>query len=887
MMGAIMQKMNRRFAAACLLGAAVMSSARAAPPPVDARQPGLTLYVYEVEPMNRLQTLVDGQTPNISRNIATIDLSTPEDFGGLRSNFLAEAFGYVTVDVEGEYEFQLRSDDGSELLIDGRPVLNHDGLHDAKESRQAKVKLSAGEHEIRVRMFERGGEEVLQLKWMPPGASEFSHIPAERIFTEANVVHVTSPGRKKLIAPITNTRPGDGEPLKGVHPSFTLSTVVDGDFQPKVGGLDQFPDGRLALCTWDERGDVFIIDPRTRQAKRFATGLAEPLGLKIVDNQVYVLQKQELTQLIDHDHDGVVDEYKCISDAWPVTGNFHEFAFGLVYKDGWFYFSLAVAIDPGGATTDPQIAPDLQTQVGRGQVVRIERATGKIETYAQGLRTPNGIGLTSDGEIYLTDNQGDWLPSSKLLHIRQGHFYGSHQTPDHTWANKPVTPPIAWLPQGEIGNSPSQPAECTVGPWKGQILHGDVTHGGLKRTFIERIRTKDGEVENGCVFRFSQGLNAGVNRLLATNDGSYYLGEIGGPGNWGQENKARYGLQKLTFNGTPSFEMLAVRARTNGLEIEFTQPLLSTEGSEPTHYEVRQWRYEPAKTYGGPKIDETTLDVKSATVSSDRKRVFLEIDGLKEGHVVYLRVADRVRNVDDRPLLSTEAWYTLNAIPQDAPGEVAPPPTHNVLTEAERAAGWTLLFDGNSLASWRGAEQSDVPDGWKASDGEIRRVGDGGDLVSVEEFDDFELSVDWKIGPGGNSGIIWRAGLDELPVWRTGPEMQILDNALHNDGRNPLTSAGACYALIAPPRDVSLAPERWNTARIVANGTRVDYFLNNVRTASFDTGSDAWKSLIERSKFREMPNFARRSGGHIVLQDHGDPVAFRNLKIRRLGGKAR
>lgn len=853
----------------------------AAPPPLDARQPGLTLYVYEVEGMSRLQRLVSGQTPNVSRNVTTIDLKTPDDFGGLKEDFLAEVNGYLTVDVEGEYLLELRSDDGSELLIDGTPVIDNDGLHSAQVAKEAKVKLAAGEHEIVARVFNRGAEGQLTLKWMPPGATELSLIPADRYFTAAGVVHVTSPGRKALVAPITNTRPGDGEPERDVHPSFTLSGVVDGDFKPKVGGIDLLPDGRIAICTWDERGEVFLIDPTTRTAKRFATGLAEPLGLKVVDGEIYVLQKQELTQLIDHDKDGVADEYKCISADWPVTANFHEFAFGLVYKDGGFYAALAVAINPGGRNTVPQIDHDPQTSVGRGQVIRIDRATGKVECVAQGIRTPNGIGLTSAGEIYLTDNQGDWLPSSKLLHIRPGHFYGSHTTPDHEWASRAVTPPIAWLPQGEIGNSPSQPAECVVGPWKGQILHGDVTHGGIKRTFIETIQTPAGPVEQGCVFRFSQGFNAGVNRLITTSDGTLYVGEIGGPGNWGQQDKERFGLQKLTYNGAPTFEILAVRAKSNGFELEFTQPLLEGEGAEPTHYAVEQWRYEPSDSYGGEKIGGRTLDVKSATVSTDRKRVFLEIEGLKAGHVVYIRVADRLRDADDKPLWSTEAWYTLNTIRTGAPGDVGPAPAQNVLTDAEQTAGWKLLFDGKSLANWRGAEKTEPSAGWKAIDGELRRVDGGGDLVSSEEYDNFELILDWKIAPGGNSGIIWRSGLDELPVWRTGPEMQILDNARHNDGRLPVTSAGSCYALIAPDRDVSLAPDRWNTARIVARGTKVDYFLNNVRTASFDMASPEWKTLIEQSKFRDMPNFGKLASGHIVLQDHGDLVSFRNIKIRR------
>lgn len=863
----------------------LLSPVFAAPPPENARQPGLTLYVYDVEPMSRLQQLVGNQTPNISTNIPTIDLNTPNDFGGLKENFLAEAFGYLKVDAEGEYNFQLRTDDGGELLIDGTPVINNDGLHSAKVAKEAKIKLSAGEHEIRVRQFNRAADGQMTLMWQPPGAKDFALIAADRFFTAADVVHVTSPGKKKLIAPVTNTRPGDGEPEKDVHPSFTLSTIADGDFHPKVGGIDFLPDGTLALCTWDERGDVFLIDPKTRTPRRFATGLAEPLGLKVVDGDIYVLQKQELTQLIDHDHDGVADEYKCISDDWPVTANFHEFAFGLVYKDGYFYAGLAVALNPGGRSRVPQIDHDPQTSVGRGQVIRIAKDTGKVECVAQGLRTPNGLGLMSDGEIYLTDNQGDWLPSSKLIHLQLGHFYGSHTKPDHEWANKPVTPPIAWLPQGEIGNSPSQPAECTVGPWKGQILHGDVTHGGLKRTFIEKIHTPNGDVEQGCVFRFSQGLNAGVNRLIVGPDNALYIGEIGGPGNWGQDGKQRFGLQKLTYNDTPSFEMLAVRARSNGLEIEFTQPLLSSEGSEPTHYQLEQWRYEPSDSYGGPKLDEETLAVKSATVSKDRKHVFLEVPGLKAGHVVYLRVADRIHNAENKPLWTTEAWYTLSAIPTDQPGDVGAPPVHNVLSDAERSEGWKLLFDGSSLANWRGTEQSTPPAGWKAIDGELRRVEGGGDLVSAEEYGDFELSLHWKISPGGNSGVIWRAGLEELPAWRTGPEMQILDNARHNDGRNPLTSAGSCYALIAPPRDASLGADRWNTARLVARGGKVDYFLNGVQTASFDMASPEWAALVKQSKFADMPMFGKRPSGHIVLQDHGDLVSFRDVKIRRISAK--
>ena len=897
------------------------------PPAPDARRDGLTLYVYEVDDaLRQLQPVVGGQTPNASRYIDVIDLKTQDDFGNVKEPFVALAHGFLRVDKPGVYEFRLSSDDGSTLRIGNTQVINNDGLHGAKESVHGKIELAAGIHEVHVDFFDAVADQVLKLTWKTHGASDYVVVPKDAFFTQANVVHVTSPGKKKLITPLVSSRPGDGEPLVNVHPSFTLSDIQHEGFEPKIGGIDFLPDGRMVCSTWDPRGDVFLIDlkaaleagrgkqserrdPRvastmpamadaatTPGVTRFATGLAEPLGVKVVDGRIFVLQKQELTELIDHDNDGTADEYRCVAGRWPVTGNFHEFAFGLAYKDGFFYANLAVAVQNGGRTTKPQIAPDPKTGVGRGQTVRIDAKTGEIQSVAQGLRAPNGINvMPSTGDIFITDNQGDWLPSSKLMKLRPNGFYGAHLEPDQPWADHPVTPPVAWLPQGEIGNSPSQPVECAVGPWKGQVLHGDVTHGGIKRTYVETIDGPNGPVDQGCVFRFTQGLNAGVNRLAWGPDGALYVGEIGSTGNWNQQGKAKFGLQRLEFNNAPSFEMLAVRAMSNGFEIEFTQPLADDGyADEATHYTLRQWRYAPSDAYGGEKLDEKTLMPKSATVSADRKRVFLEVDGLKAGHVVYLHASDGLRSAGGlqntgglqssggEKLWSTEAWYTLNAIPRDRPGTVGSARQHNLLTDAQRAEGWKLLFDGQSLNNWRGFRKQEAPSGWQAVDGELRRVAGGGDLVSIDEFGDFELSVEWRIAAGGNSGIIWRVDERESPGWRTGPEMQILDNKRHPDGRASITSAGSCYAMIAPARDVSLAPDRWNTSRLVARGTQIECWLNNELTVKFDTASEEWKKLVANSKFKNMPNYAKPTRGRLMLQDHGDAVSFRNVKIREL-----
>ena len=158
------------------------------------------------------------------------------------------------------------------------------------------------------------------------------------------------------------------------------------------------------------------------------------------------------------------------------------------------------------------------------------------------------------------------------------------------------------------------------------MIHGEVTHGGVKRVFVEKVNDQ----YQGCVFRFIQGLEAGVNRLVWGPDNSLYIGGVGSTGNWQQSNKLWYGLQKLTYNEKPTFEMLAVRAKTNGVEIEFTEPLVAGEGWSKEDYEIRQWYYLPTKEYGGPKLDDKPLNILSVNVSEDNKKVFLELADMKE-----------------------------------------------------------------------------------------------------------------------------------------------------------------------------------------------------------------------------------------------------------------
>jgi hypothetical protein len=190
------------------------------------------------------------------------------------------------------------------------------------------------------------------------------------------------------------------------------------------------------------------------------------------------------------------------------------------------------------------------------------------------------------------------------------------------------------------------------------------------------------------------------------------------------------------------------------------------------------------------------------------------------------------------------------------------------------------LFDGRTLAGWRGFKSEAPPPGWAVVDGTLARTGSGGDIVTAAEFGDFELRLQWKISEGGNSGIIFRVADVGNAVWESGPEMQILDNARHADGKNTLTSAGANYGLHPPVRDVTRPVGEWNDVRLVVAGAHVEHWMNGVKIVEYELWSPAWESLVKASKFGTMAAYGRARRGRIALQDHGDPVWFRNITIR-------
>ena len=223
------------------------------------------------------------------------------------------------------------------------------------------------------------------------------------------------------------------------------------------------------------------------------------------------------------------------------------------------------------------------------------------------------------------------------------------------------------------------------------------------------------------------------------------------------------------------------------------------------------------------------------------------------------------------------------AAAQETEDDVSDADTPAAAAAGDSAAGeWRPLFDGRSLEGWRTYRKTGAPAGWEVANGELTRTGPGGDIVTTEQFDDFELELEWKVEPGGNSGIMYRATEEAANAYETGIEMQVLDDSGHADGRSRLTAAGSVYGLYPAPEGVVKPAGEWNAARIVADGSHVEHWLNGRKIAEFELGSPDWERRVRGSKFVEWPGFGRARRGHIVLQDHGDRVAYRNIRIRAL-----
>ncbi|MBU6401318.1 MAG: PQQ-dependent sugar dehydrogenase [Verrucomicrobia bacterium] len=429
----------------------------------------------------------------------------------------------------------------------------------------------------------------------------------------------------------------------------------------RVTGMDFLSKGDLAVCTWS--GEVWIVEHPTGPVqaatyRRFARGLDEPLGLKVIGDLIYVVQKCELTRLVDTEGDGQADLYETINADWGFTGNYHAFAFGpLVDRQNYFY----VAITGLHARWEVPFA---------SWCLRISPDGRRVEPFCSGFRVPNGFGFYGpNNDIFFTDNEGEWLGACKLNHLEPGKYYGfpaASPAPRAAYGKtNAFQPPAIWFPRKLAPSASGMVAMPEgFGPFAGQLLVGDFQLAGVVRVALEKV---NGEWQ-GAVWPFAKGFLSGVNRLAFGPDGKLYVGGLKSPA-WAAIAPKDYSLDRVSFTGKTPFEVKEVHARPDGFELVFTEPVDPAAAGNADNYDADQFGYLYRPKYGSPEMDRsgkpdssTPVRVVKATVSADRLTVRLKLEDWAAGFVTRVHAMD-VKGADGQPLWHDTFYYTLNQIP--------------------------------------------------------------------------------------------------------------------------------------------------------------------------------------------------------------------------------
>jgi hypothetical protein len=462
---------------------------------------------------------------------------------------------------------------------------------------------------------------------------------------------------------LADTRSGDAAKAAYVVDTLTIPEKNPYNSWLRFGGFDFFPDGKsAAVCTWS--GDVWVvsgIDDKLEKLtwKRFAAGLFQPLGLKIVDGKIYVHGRDQITRLHDLNNDGEADFYENFNNDVKVTPGFHEFAFDLhTDPQGNFYFIKAGPVNPGGGGFGV-------TTEHNGSLMRVTKDGSRLDVIATGFRAPNGIGVGPHGEITTGDNQGTWTPVCRLNWIKPGGFYG---VVDLAHRDKPPTQtdnPLCWLPYAWDNSSGSQvwaPEGNKWGPFGGDLLH--LSYGKCKLFKVLIDKSNAGEIQGGVV-RFPLKFDTGVMRgRFNPADGQLYVCGLRG---WQTDAAQDAALQRVRYTGKPVNMPTGLRVKPDGIEVTFTSALKEELANDPGSFSVEQWNYHWTGEYGSDeysannpsKKGHDTLEVTSAKLMPDGKTVFLAIAGLKP--VMQMVIKYDLESADGTQV-ADEVALTINAV---------------------------------------------------------------------------------------------------------------------------------------------------------------------------------------------------------------------------------
>jgi hypothetical protein len=527
----------------------------------------------------------------------------------------------------------LGSDDGLMVWLNGRQLLVNDAARPcAADQDSVTLDLREGVNDLLLKVSNQGGDWAF---YFNPTVSTRLQARLERL--------------------LDRDFPPAGE---AAHYRIETIPLPEGELL-EGGGLAFRPDGKLYLAT--RRGDVWLVDnPLSDDIdaitfRPYARGLHEVLGLTVAgENDLVLVQRPEITLLRDTDGDDAADEFITLNDEFGCSGDYHEFAYGPVRDAaGNLFITLNVGFGGGHQARVPF----------RGCCLKCT-PEGRLIPWAYGLRSPNGLGMSPDGRLYYTDNQGEWVAACKMHEVRQGEFYG-HMASVRWWpgmqdGDRPeMTPPCIWFPYS-LSRSTSEPAwdttEGRFGPFAGQCIVGELTNSLLMRVHLEQV---GGRMQGAC-FAFRQDFQSGVNRLAFAPDGSLMVAQTNR--GWGSRGGAPHALQRVTYTGNVPFEIHSMAVTADGWDLRFTRPVDAARAARPETYYIDSYTYHHWATYGSPEIERRENAVRDVRISADGLTVRLIVPERAAGRVYHLQVRE-LHSADGAKLLHSEAFYTLNQLP--------------------------------------------------------------------------------------------------------------------------------------------------------------------------------------------------------------------------------
>ncbi len=449
----------------------------------------------------------------------------------------------------------------------------------------------------------------------------------------------------------------------------------------ETGAIAFLEDGRLVACFL--RGEIMFYNPKIKEWSLFAEGLHEPLGvLPISESELIVMQRPELTRVVDTDGDGHADWYETLTDDFGMTGNYHEWNYGPVKdEEGNLFVSFNTASEYGAimqevrGPLDTTLVPfkPLQKFAAvpyRGWVMKYT-PDGKLVPHASGFRSPNGLGFDGHGNLFITDNQGDWVGTSAMFHVRQGNFYGHPASLlwQENWdRGDPSALPIDELdrmrkkasvlfPHGIMSSSPGQPViddtNKKFGPYAGQFFVGEMNRERIMRVMLEQV---DGEYQGACMpFIDGFGLRKGNNRLAFSPDGSLWVGQV--------EHffVGDRGIQRIVFTGREPMDIYSMNITPTGFDLTFTQPVDPELARNPENYSLHHYYYAYHMKYGSDQFDVQTDSITDIKISPDNKKVSITLPFLEAGYIYELNLSN-IKSASGEDLSNKLICYTVNKL---------------------------------------------------------------------------------------------------------------------------------------------------------------------------------------------------------------------------------